>query len=165
MQEHTGYLPGLPPIAGKKIQAAFDGGMLSSDAGVVLLREVKRRLGDLPVSAPPVPLLAWPACRAARATLWANRTLGRRKARQLPAPKHHSNQFSRLGFNDPRPFRGRRVAPPGPAHTPGRPHELPAKGATLAGSCRRALAAKSAILAVMVSPADLERIMMARIAY
>jgi hypothetical protein len=45
MQEHTGYLPGLSPIAGKQIHAAFDGGMLSSNAGVLLLREVERRLG------------------------------------------------------------------------------------------------------------------------
>ena len=45
MQEHTGYLPGLSPVAGKQIDAAFDGGMLSSDAGLLLLREVERRLG------------------------------------------------------------------------------------------------------------------------
>ena len=45
MQEHTGYLPGLSPIVGKQIDAAFDGGMLSSNAGVLLLREVGRRLG------------------------------------------------------------------------------------------------------------------------
>jgi len=45
MQEHTGYLPGLSPIEGKQVQAAFDGGMLSSDAGVLLLREVERKLG------------------------------------------------------------------------------------------------------------------------
>jgi hypothetical protein len=45
MQEHTGYLPGLSPIVGKQIHAAFDSGMLSSNAGVLLLREVARRLG------------------------------------------------------------------------------------------------------------------------
>ena len=45
MQEHTGCLPGLSPIAGKQVHAAFDGGMLSSNAGVLLLREVGRRLG------------------------------------------------------------------------------------------------------------------------
>jgi hypothetical protein len=45
MSEPTGYLPGLSPVQGKQVQAAFDGGMLSSDAGVVLLREIERALG------------------------------------------------------------------------------------------------------------------------
>lgn len=38
-------LPGLSPVAGKPIIARFDGGMLSSDAGVLALREVEARLG------------------------------------------------------------------------------------------------------------------------
>jgi hypothetical protein len=38
-------LPGLSPIAGKPLIARFDGGQLSSDAGVLALREVERRLG------------------------------------------------------------------------------------------------------------------------
>ncbi len=35
----------LPAVARKKVSAAFDGGMLSSDGGVLLLRGVERRLG------------------------------------------------------------------------------------------------------------------------
>jgi hypothetical protein len=35
----------LPAVARKKVSVAFDGGMLSSDAGVLLLRGVERRLG------------------------------------------------------------------------------------------------------------------------
>jgi Transposase DDE domain group 1 len=35
----------LPAVSRKKVSAAFDGGMLSSDAGVLLLRGVERRLG------------------------------------------------------------------------------------------------------------------------
>jgi len=38
-------LPGLSPVAGKSIVARFDGGQLSSDAGVLVLREVEQRLG------------------------------------------------------------------------------------------------------------------------
>ncbi len=38
-------LPGLSPIAGKSIVARFDGGQLSSDAGVLVLREIEQRLG------------------------------------------------------------------------------------------------------------------------
>jgi hypothetical protein len=38
-------LPGLSPVAGKEIVARFDGGRLSSDGGVLLLREVETRLG------------------------------------------------------------------------------------------------------------------------
>ncbi len=45
MDEHSGFLPGLSPVEGKQVQAAFDGGMLSSDGGVLLLREVERKLG------------------------------------------------------------------------------------------------------------------------
>jgi hypothetical protein len=35
----------LPSVCRKKVSVAFDGGMLSSDAGVLLLRNVERRLG------------------------------------------------------------------------------------------------------------------------
>src|ERR1035437_670966 len=35
----------LPAVARKKVSVAFDGGMLSSDAGVLLLRGVERQLG------------------------------------------------------------------------------------------------------------------------
>ena len=35
----------LPAVARKKVNVAFDGGMLSSDGGVLLLRGVERRLG------------------------------------------------------------------------------------------------------------------------
>src|SRR3712207_9575452 len=43
--EPTPPLPGLSPAAGKSIIARFDGGQLSSDAGVLVLREVEQRLG------------------------------------------------------------------------------------------------------------------------
>jgi len=43
--ESTPALPGLSPVAGKPIIARFDGGQLSSDGGVLALREVERRLG------------------------------------------------------------------------------------------------------------------------
>ena len=45
MAESTGVLPGLSPVAGKPVRAAFDGGRLTSDAGVLLLAEIDRRLG------------------------------------------------------------------------------------------------------------------------
>lgn len=35
----------LPAVCRKKVDVAFDGGLLSSDGGVVLLRDVERRLG------------------------------------------------------------------------------------------------------------------------
>src|SRR3954451_24786541 len=43
--EPTPSLASLSPVTGKAIIARFDGGQLSSDAGVLLLREVERRLG------------------------------------------------------------------------------------------------------------------------
>src|SRR5271156_2767048 len=45
MDEDTLLPFDLPAVARKKVSVAFDGGMLSSDAGVLLLRGVERRLG------------------------------------------------------------------------------------------------------------------------
>ena len=52
MEEISAYLPGLSPIENKELCARFDGGRLSSDGGVLLLRGIERRLGiaDLPGS-------------------------------------------------------------------------------------------------------------------
>jgi hypothetical protein len=43
--ETTLPLPGLSPVGGKPIIARFDGGSLSSDGGLLALREVEARLG------------------------------------------------------------------------------------------------------------------------
>ena len=45
MDEDTVLPFDLPAVARKKVNVAFDGGMLSSDAGVLVLRGVERRLG------------------------------------------------------------------------------------------------------------------------
>jgi DDE family transposase len=45
MDEDTLLAFDLPAVARKKVSVAFDGGMLSSDAGVLLLRGVERQLG------------------------------------------------------------------------------------------------------------------------
>jgi hypothetical protein len=45
MAEHASLLPGLSPVGGKPVHARFDGGRLTSDAGVLVLAEVERRLG------------------------------------------------------------------------------------------------------------------------
>ena len=44
MTEPTLPLPGLSPVNGKTVSARFDGGSLSSDAGLLALREVERPL-------------------------------------------------------------------------------------------------------------------------
>src|SRR5215813_3803439 len=44
MAESTGVLPGLPAVAGKAVYVGFDGGRLTSDAGILLLSAVERRL-------------------------------------------------------------------------------------------------------------------------
>jgi hypothetical protein len=44
MTESTGLLPNLPAVAGKPVQVAFDGGRLTSDAGILLLAAVEQRL-------------------------------------------------------------------------------------------------------------------------
>lgn len=38
-------LPGLSPVAGKPLSARFDGGALSSDGGLLALREIEEHLG------------------------------------------------------------------------------------------------------------------------
>ena len=45
MTEATLLLPGLSPVGGKTISATFDGGKLSSNGGVLILREIERKLG------------------------------------------------------------------------------------------------------------------------
>lgn len=45
MVDPTLPLPGLSPVSGKAVMARFDGGELSSDAGVLALREIESRLG------------------------------------------------------------------------------------------------------------------------
>jgi hypothetical protein len=44
MNNSTLPLPGLSPVADKSVVAKFDGGLLSSDGGVLVLREVEQRL-------------------------------------------------------------------------------------------------------------------------
>lgn len=44
MIDSTLPLPGLSSVSGKKVEAHFDGGELSSDAGVLALREIESRL-------------------------------------------------------------------------------------------------------------------------
>ena len=43
--QSTPCLPGLSPVAGKRVVARFDGELLSSDGGLLTLREVEKRLG------------------------------------------------------------------------------------------------------------------------
>ena len=43
--EVTAPLPGLSPVCGKPVVARFDGGQLSSDGGILALREIEERLG------------------------------------------------------------------------------------------------------------------------
>ncbi|MEO8884032.1 MAG: IS1380 family transposase [Devosia sp.] len=45
MTDGNAVFAGLPAVGGKPVRLAFDGGRLTSDAGVVLLAEVERRLG------------------------------------------------------------------------------------------------------------------------
>jgi hypothetical protein len=45
MAENAPFLPGLSPVHGKPVHLTFDGGRLTSDAGVLLLAEIERRLG------------------------------------------------------------------------------------------------------------------------
>lgn len=45
MEQDTLLPFAFPAVARKKVSAAFDGGMLSSDGGVLLLRNVEKQLG------------------------------------------------------------------------------------------------------------------------
>ena len=45
MVDPTPFLPGLSPVQGKSVIARFDGGRLSSEGGLLALREIERRLG------------------------------------------------------------------------------------------------------------------------
>jgi len=45
MVDATPFMPGLSPVQGKAVVARFDGGRLSSEGGLLALREIERRLG------------------------------------------------------------------------------------------------------------------------
>ena len=45
MVDPAPLLPGLSPVCGKPLHARFDGGLVSSDGGLLLFREVEARLG------------------------------------------------------------------------------------------------------------------------
>ena len=44
MDDSTGILPGLPSVMGKPVHVAFDGGQMTSDAGILLLAAVEQQL-------------------------------------------------------------------------------------------------------------------------
>jgi len=44
MSDLTPILPGLSSVSGKSVVAKFDGGLLSSDGGLLLLREIEQHL-------------------------------------------------------------------------------------------------------------------------
>jgi hypothetical protein len=46
MVDLTPFRPGLSPVQGKAVVARFDGGRLSSEGGLLALREIERRLGS-----------------------------------------------------------------------------------------------------------------------
>lgn len=55
MVEATPFLPGLSPVAGKPLTACRDGGNLTSNGGLIALREIARHLDIANVIADPLP--------------------------------------------------------------------------------------------------------------
>ena len=51
----TSILPCLSPVEGKPLTATFDAGRLSSDGGVIVLREIAKRLDLAGTIAGPLP--------------------------------------------------------------------------------------------------------------
>src|SRR5260370_40444939 len=45
MDYRAGILQGLPGVGGKAVHVAFDGGRLTSDAGILVLAAIEQRLG------------------------------------------------------------------------------------------------------------------------
>ncbi len=48
MTDIAPVFPAFPAVSGKKVTAAFDGGKITSDAGVLLLAQAEKRLGIAP---------------------------------------------------------------------------------------------------------------------
>lgn len=51
----TPFLPGLSPVAGTPLTATFDAGLMSSDGGLIVLREIAVQLGLAEVLTKPLP--------------------------------------------------------------------------------------------------------------
>lgn len=58
MQDATPFLPGLSPVARKSLTATQDAGNLTSNGGLVVLREAARRLDLAAVIADPLDVIA-----------------------------------------------------------------------------------------------------------
>ena len=43
IEQDTGIVPGSPAVAGKPVEIAFDGGRMTSDAGILLLAMIEQR--------------------------------------------------------------------------------------------------------------------------
>ena len=61
MTSATPFLPGLSPVAGKSLTAERDAGNLTSNGGLIALREIERRLGIADMIAGPIPDIRDPA--------------------------------------------------------------------------------------------------------
>jgi len=55
MTEITPFLPGLSPVVGKPLTATFDAGLMSSDGGIIVLREIALKLGLAEIITEPLP--------------------------------------------------------------------------------------------------------------
>ena len=83
MPDLNPMLPGLSSVSGKTVVAKFDGGRLSSDGGLLLLREAEQRLKVADRLALCLTLLWQSWFVVDHQQLMAMRALGRRRSRQL----------------------------------------------------------------------------------
>ena len=64
MVDVTPFLPGLSPVQGKAVVARFDGGRLSSEGGLLALREIERsppvmKTATMPICCVPTRCSSW----------------------------------------------------------------------------------------------------------
>ncbi len=94
MDETTAYLPGLSPVENKELCARFDGGRLSSDGGVLMLRGIEKRLG---LAARLAGCLADARDPASTTHSYADMIGARLFAIALPRVSRHSRSASTIG--------------------------------------------------------------------
>jgi hypothetical protein len=80
MQDATPFLPGLSPVARKSLTATQDAGNLTSNGGLVVLREAARRLDLAAVIADPLRARSHPPQRVQKRPDHLSRQSGRRRA-------------------------------------------------------------------------------------
>jgi len=144
MDEGAGILPDFPAVKGKPVHVAFDGGRMTSDAGILLLSAVEQRLRPFRQRGAAAPgqrscrgCCAWPGRRSSAASTGRthDRTRPKRHHRSFPLAPEGPSTHEKLALAKRGAIKERRPPIPRPLLAPGR-HPKPYHSGHADSPCR-----------------------------